>query len=201
MIEDLRAVFDAAEVERAPILGMSQGCAVAAAFAARFPERISGIVMVGGFPLGRSKRPVKRDQEKASAMQTMMKVGWDDDYPSLRDMMADMIVPLASVEDRRQFAEAMRDMVTPEVVSSYRKVIDEIDVTDILPDIQAPCLVLHCDGDRMHPVEQGRLMASLLPEARFVTYESSSHIPSANDPCWPLMNAEIERFLKQCRAS
>ncbi|KIC15188.1 alpha/beta fold hydrolase [Leisingera sp. ANG-Vp] len=198
MIEDLRAVFDAAEVERATILGMSQGCAVAAAFAARYPERVSGIVMVGGFPLGRSKRPVKKDQEKASAMQTMLKVGWDDEYPSLRDMMADMIVPLASVEDRRDFAEAMRDMITPEMIGSYRKALDEIDVTDILPGIKIPCLVLHCDGDRMHPAEQGRLMASLLPDARFVTYESSSHIPSVNDPCWPLMKSEIERFLGQC---
>ena len=199
MVEDLKAVFDAAEVEKASILGMSQGCAVAAAFAARYPERVTGIVMIGGFPLGRAKRPAQKDRDRARALQAMMKVGWDDDYPSLRDMMAEMIVPLASVEDRRQFAKLMRDMVTPEVISDYRKVLDEIDVTDLLPDVQTPCLVLHCDGDRMHPAEQGRLMASILPMARFVTYESSSHIPSANDPCWPQMKSEIEQFLNKSR--
>lgn len=198
LVEDLRAVFDAAEVERAPVLGMSQGCAVAAAFAARYPDRVSGIVMIGGFPLGRAKRPAQKDRERASALQAMMKAGWDDDYPSLRDMMAELIAPLASVEDRRQFADAMRDMVTPEIISRYRTVLDDIDVTDLLPKVKVPCLVLHCDGDRMHPSDQGRLMASILPVARFVTYESPSHLPSKNDPCWPQMKSEIERFLEQC---
>ncbi|MDU8946354.1 alpha/beta fold hydrolase [Ovoidimarina sediminis] len=198
LVEDLRAVFDAAGVDRAPILGMSQGCAVASAFAARYPERVSGIVMVGGFALGRAKRPEQKDRDRASAVQAMMKVGWDDDYPSLRDMMADMIVPLASVEDRRQFAEAMLKMVTPEIISRYRSVLDEIDVTDVLPHVETPCLVLHCDQDRMHPAEQGRLMASLLPSARFVSYESPSHIPSENDPCWPQIKSEIDRFLAEC---
>ncbi|MCU9839402.1 alpha/beta fold hydrolase [Ruegeria sp. WL0004] len=197
MVEDLRTVFDAAKVESSAILSMSQGCAVAAAFAARYPERVKGIVMVGGFPLGRAKRHTQRDRDRAVAMQAMMKAGWDDDYPSLRDMMADIIVPLASVEDRRQFAEAMRDMVTPEIISRYRKVLDDIDVTDILSEVKAPCLVLHCDGDRMHPAEQGRLMASHLPNARFVTYESASHLPSANDPCWPQIKSEILEFLDQ----
>lgn len=200
MVEDLRAVFDAAEVDRGAILSMSQGCAVAAAFAARYPERVLGIVMIGGFPRGRAKRHAQHDRDRAAAMQAMMKVGWDDDYPSLRDMMADMIVPLASVEDRRHFAEAMRDMVTPDIISRYRKVLDDIDVTNLLAKVHAPCLVLHCDGDRMHPPEQGRLMASHLPKARFVTYESASHLPSANDPCWPQIEAEITAFLEQCCA-
>ncbi|MGI9521593.1 MAG: alpha/beta fold hydrolase [Hyphomicrobiaceae bacterium] len=199
MVEDLHAVFDAAEVERAPILGISQGCAVAAAFASRYPARVSSIVMIGSYPLGRSKRVSAKDRERASAMQAMMKVGWDDDYPSLRDMIAEMIVPLASLEDRRQFAEDMRETVTPEIMSRYRKVLDDIDVTAILPEIKVPCLVMHCSGDRMHPIEQGRFMAARLPMARFLSYESPNHTPSENDPCWPQMQREIDLFLSENR--
>jgi hypothetical protein len=82
-VDDLESVFDAAEVARAAIVAISQGCAFAAAFAARRPERVSAIAMIGGVPVGRAKRRSKIDRERAKAMKAMMAVGWDDDYPSL----------------------------------------------------------------------------------------------------------------------
>lgn len=125
-----------------------------------------------------------------------MRAGWDDDYPSLRDMFAEMVTPLASLEDRRYFAKAMREIATPDVMGAYREVVDNIDVTRILPQVDVPCLVMHCDGDRMHPIDQGRLLASLLPKARFVALESCNHIPTANDPCWPRIQDEVTNFLR-----
>lgn len=196
MVDDLRAIFDAAGVERAPILGMSQGCAIAAAFAERYPHRVSSIIMIGGFAQGRGRRPAQKDRDLAAALQAMMRAGWDDDYPSLRDMFAEMVTPLASLEDRRYFAKAMREIATPDVMGAYREVVDNIDVTRILPQVDVPCLVMHCDGDRMHPIDQGRLLASLLPKARFVALESCNHIPTANDPCWPRIQDEVTNFLR-----
>jgi len=194
-VDDLEAVFDAAAVARAPILAISQGSAVAAAFAARRPERVSAIVMIGGFPVGRAKRTSKKDVERALAMRQMMTAGWDDDYPSLRDLMAQIIVPGASEEARRQYAEDMRKMISPENMGRYREVIDYIDIRDLLPSVQAPCLVCHATGDRMQPVEQGRMFAKGLPNARFIAYESPNHGMTENDPEWPRLERDVLAFL------
>ena len=194
-VDDLEAIFDAAAVERAPVLALSQGSAVAAAFAARRPERVSALVIIGGFPVGRAKRTSKKDVERALAMRQMMTAGWDDDYPSLRDLMAQIIVPGASEEARRQYAEDMRKMISPENMGRYREVVDYIDIRDLLPSVQAPCLVCHATGDRMQPVEQGRMFAKGLPNARFIAYESSNHGMTENDPEWPRLERDVMAFL------
>jgi class 3 adenylate cyclase/pimeloyl-ACP methyl ester carboxylesterase len=195
-VDDLRCVFDAAGIERAPILAISQGCAVAVGFAARFPEHVSGIVMIGGYPVGRAKRASAKDKERAKALKAMMAAGWDDDYPSLRDLMAEIIVPSASVEDRRQYAEDMRQIISPENLARYRDVVDHLNVTGMLAQVQAPCLVMHCRGDRMQPIEQGRKLAAGLPNARFIALDSNSHEPTENEPGWPVMEREMHAFLE-----
>ena len=194
-VGDLERVFDAAEVERAPILAISQGCAIAAGFAVRRPERVSAIVMIGGFPVGRAKRRSPKDRVRAKAMQAMMAAGWDDDYPSLRDLLAQIIIPGASEEERRQYAEDMREMISPENLGRYRDVIDNLDVTQLLPNVTAPCLVVHCRGDRMQPIEQGRMLAAGLPDSRFIAYDSVNHLVPENDPVWPLLERDVLAFL------
>jgi class 3 adenylate cyclase/pimeloyl-ACP methyl ester carboxylesterase len=196
-VDDLEQVFDVADVERAPILAMSQGGAVAAAFAARQPERVSAIVMIGSFPQGRAKRTSSKDAERASAMKQMMTAGWDDDYPSLRDLMAQIIVPGASEEERRQYARDMREMITPENMGRYRNVIDGIDILHLLPLVTMPCLVCHSIGDRMQPVEQGRLFAKGLPNSRLITYDSRNHLMTENDPEWPRLQRDVLGFLAE----
>lgn len=194
-VDDLEAVFDAAQVERAPILAISQGCAVAAAFAARQPERVSAIVMIGGFPLGRAKRRSKKDRERAEALKAMMMVGWDDDYPSLRDLLAQIIVPGASEEELRRYAEDMREMISPENLGRYRDVVDNLDVTRQLASVTAPCLVVHSRGDRMQPMDQGLKLAAGLPNARFLAYDSVNHVIPESDAVWPQLEREIHAFL------
>ncbi len=196
-VDDLEAIFDAAEVARAPIFAASQGSAVAAAFAARCPERVSAIVMFGGFPVGRAKRTAPKDVERAAAMKQMMTAGWDDDYPSLRDLMAQIVVPTASQEAGRQYAEDMRQMISPENMGRYRDVIDHIDIRHLLPSVQAPCLVCHGTGDRMQPIEQGRLFAKSLPSARFIAYETTNHLMPDNDPEWPRLERDVLSFLAE----
>ncbi len=194
-VDDLERVFDAAEVERAPILGISQGGPIAAAFAARHPKRVSAIVMIGGFPLGRAKRRSKKDREGAKALRAMMTAGWDDNYPSLRDLLAQIIIPGASEEERRRFAEDMHEMISPENIGRFRQVVDNLDVTQLLPSVSMPCLVCHCHGDRMQPIEQGRKLAAGLPDSRFIAYDSANHVVPVNDPVWPLLERDVQAFL------
>ncbi len=194
-VDDLEAIFDAAGIERAPIVAISQGSSVAAAFAARRPDRVSAIAMIGGFPVGRAKRKSKKDIERAEAMRMMMTAGWDDDYPSMRDLMAQIIIPGASEEERRQTAQDMREMISPENMGRYRDVIDYIDIRHLLPSVEVPCLLCHSTGDRMQPVEQGRIFAKGLPNARLITYESKNHLMTLNDPEWPRLERDVTAFL------
>ncbi|WP_050929110.1 alpha/beta fold hydrolase [Aestuariivita boseongensis] len=196
-VDDLEAVFDAAGIDRAPILAISQGSCVAAAFAARRPERVSAIVMIGGFPQGRARRTSAKDKARAQALKEMMTAGWDDDFPSLRDLMAQLIVPGASHEARLQYAEDMRKMISPENMGRYRETIDNIDILDRIANVSAPCLVCHATGDRMQPVEQGRLFAKGLPNARFISFDSPNHVLPDNDPEWPRLEREVLAFLAQ----
>lgn len=197
LVDDLESVFDAAGIQSAPVLAHSQGCAIAVSFAARRPERVSAIVMTGAYVQGRARRRSKQDQEKAKALRAMMKAGWDDDYPSLRDLIAETVVPLASNEDRLQYAADMRQMISAANLGRYREVVDNLDVTPILSEVQAPCLVLHSKGDRMHPIEQGRKMAAGIPNAKFIALDSINHNITENDPCWPLIEREIHSFLAE----
>ncbi|NNE50981.1 MAG: alpha/beta fold hydrolase [Sulfitobacter sp.] len=196
-VDDLETVFDAAGIERAAILAISQGSAVAAAFAARCPERVSAILMIGGFALGRAKRTSPKDVERARALREMMSAGWDDEYPSLRDLMAEVLAPGASQEVRRQYGEDMRHMISPRNLGRYREVLDDIDVRDLLPRVKAPCLVCHATGDRMQPVEQGRMLAKGLADATFIAYESNNHGMPDNDPEWPRMERDALAFLAE----
>jgi class 3 adenylate cyclase/pimeloyl-ACP methyl ester carboxylesterase len=197
LVDDLESVFDVAGVDRAPIFAISQGCAIAAAFAARAPERVSGIVMIGGYPQGRHRRASSKSSAKAEALNAMIGAGWDDPYPSLRDLLANRIVPMASMEERRAFAEQMRQMMSAEELMRYRAVLENTDVTGLLGQVRAPCLVIHCSGDRMQPTEQGQMLAVGIPNARFTTYDSPNHVFTANDPCWPAAEREIHAFLAE----
>ncbi|MEM9139916.1 MAG: alpha/beta fold hydrolase [Pseudomonadota bacterium] len=194
-VDDLETVFDEAGIERAPVLAISQGAAVAVAFAARRPERVSAIVMVGSFALGRALRTGAGDKERAAALRAMMQAGWDDEYPSLRDLMAETIIPDASLEDRRLFADLMKIMISPDNMARYRDIVDHLDVRAILSKVEAPCLVLHGRNEKMQPVEQGRKMAAGLPDARFIAYDTRSHVFIDRDACWPQARQDILEFL------
>lgn len=195
IVDDLEAVFDAAGVARAPIVAVSQGCAASVVYALRRPERVSALVLIGGYPVGRARRRSAKDRARAKAMSAMMSVAWDEDTPSLRDLLTQVIVPGASEEERRGYAEDMREMISPENLGRHRDVNDQLDITGLLPEVTAPCLVLHCRGDRMQPIAQGRLFAAGLPDSRFIAYDGINHLVPENDPVWPLMERDIQAFL------
>ncbi len=197
MVDDLEAVFDAAAVERAPIFCKSQGTAIAAAFAVRRPERVSGLVGIGGFRQGPLARAEPRHVELTAALDAIGRVGWDDDYPSIRDHFARVLAPDATPEDQRIYAEAMRDTITADEFSHFREAIGKIDVTEILPHVQCPALILHATGERMHPLQQGRSLAAGIPNCRFVALNSRNHVMPVYDPAWPVALREINRFLAE----
>jgi hypothetical protein len=113
-VSDLDTVVDAAGLERFPLLGMSQGCAVAIAFAVRHPQRVSHLVLYGGFAVGRFKRPsnTDADRERFAAMATLMKLGWGRDDPTFRQIFTSQLLPTATRQQADAFNELQRKSLT-----------------------------------------------------------------------------------------
>jgi class 3 adenylate cyclase len=113
-VSDLETVVDAAGLERFPLLGMSQGCAVAIAFAVRHPQRVSHLVLYGGFAVGRFKRPsnTDADRERFAAMATLMKLGWGRDDPTFRQIFTSQLLPTATRQQADAFNELQRKSLT-----------------------------------------------------------------------------------------
>lgn len=195
-VDDLEAVFDAAEVARAPIVAYSQGCPIACAFAARRPERVSGLVLIGGFAQGVHVRSEPKHSELIAALDAMGRIGWDGEYPSIRDHFARILAPDAAPEDQETYAAYMHTAISAENFGRFREAVGRLDVTGLLPRVACPALVLHGTGDRLQPVEQGRRLAAGIPDARFVALDTRNHVMPAYDPAWPVALAEIDAFLE-----
>jgi pimeloyl-ACP methyl ester carboxylesterase/DNA-binding CsgD family transcriptional regulator len=193
-VEDLEAVVDAVGLKRFSLLGLSNGSAVAIAFAARHPERVSHLVLCGGFARGRLQRgPAARDE--AEAMQSLIRTGWGQANPAFRRIFTTLFVPDATPEQMMWFDEMQRISASPETAADMRHARDEVDVTDLLTQVRAPTLVMHAQDDAAVPFEQGRELASAIPDARFVPLDGHNHMMVAGEPAWTVFLRELNAFL------
>ncbi|MDO8981137.1 MAG: alpha/beta fold hydrolase [Afipia sp.] len=196
-VSDMESVADAAGLERFPILALSQGCAVAVAFAARHPERVSHLILYGGFPVGAYKSPniSAEAREQFDAMRTLMKLGWGSNAPTFRQLFTASMMPDATKEQMDAFNEAQRISASAECAVRYLDTVANFDIQDLLPQVKAPTLVMHVRDDRRVPIASGRDLATGIPGARFVTLPGKNHIPLEQDPGVPILLDEIRRFL------
>jgi pimeloyl-ACP methyl ester carboxylesterase/DNA-binding winged helix-turn-helix (wHTH) protein len=194
---DLDAVVAAAGVERAALLGMSQGASIAIDYAVRHPERVSKLILLGGYPQGRNRRDSPEQQEMARAFLSIMRHGWGDEHSAFMKAFSSVYLPNGSTEQIKWFVDLQRITTNADIAARIRTALDDIDVVDLLPKVRAPTLVLHCRHDNVVPVEQGRLLAASIPQARFVTLESENHIVLQGEPAWTRLTDEIERFLAE----
>ncbi|PYP78870.1 MAG: transcriptional regulator [Gemmatimonadetes bacterium] len=197
-VSDLETVVDAAGLERFPLLGLSQGCAVAIAYAVRHPERVSRLVLYGGYLRGivaRARTPQER--EEAELLTRRMPSFWGRDNPAFRLFFAARFVPEGTQEQMRWFSELTRVTTTPEIAVRLRTTAAAIDITALAPHVRAPTLVLHAVGDAAVPFDQGRRLAALIPDARFVSLESQNHVLLEEEPAWPKFLEEVRAFLAE----
>ena len=195
-VEDLEAVVDAAGLERFSLLGLSNGGAVAVAYAVRHPERVSHLVLCGGLARGRLRRdPSSRARAEAEAMMTLIRVGWGQSNPAFRRIFTTLFVPEATHEQMMWFDEMQRISAAPETAALMRLAREEVDVTDLLAQVRTPTLVMHAQGDAAVPFEQGRELASAILGARFVPLEGRNHILLADEPAWGVFLRELNDFL------
>ena len=196
-VRDLETVVDKMGLERFPLFGISQGCAVAITYAVRHPERVTQLVLYGGYAQGvltRARTPQERDD--ATMVMRNIPLGWGHDNPMFRMFFAARFLPEGTPEQHRWFSELQRVTTSPEIGARLLTTASTIDVTEIAPQVRAPTLVLHATGDAVAPFSQGRKLASLIPGARFVPLEGRNHILLETEPAWPRFVDEVRRFLR-----
>jgi len=195
-LADLEAVVDAAGLTRFALLGLSQGAAVSVAYAARHPERVSHLVLYGGYARGRFHRGLsEREMLEAETMINAMRVGWGRDNPAFRQLFSTLLMPDGSPEQTASLDRLARVSTSPEQAAAMERAFYGIDVTAEARRVRVPALVLHARDDATIPFEEGRLLASLLPDARFVSLESRNHVLAEEEPAWERFVTEVRGFL------
>jgi class 3 adenylate cyclase/pimeloyl-ACP methyl ester carboxylesterase len=196
LVRDLEVVVDAAGVETFDLLGISQGCAVSIAYAARHPERVKRLVLYGGFSTGWAKRSRSAaEKEQAAAMLTLMRVGWGQQNPAFRQMFTSQFAPDATKEQADWFNELQRVSCSPETAARTLEVFGDADVTELLGKVSMPTLVMHAREEARVPFESGRRMAASIPGARFVPLEGRNHLILEHEPAYARFLEEIASFL------
>jgi pimeloyl-ACP methyl ester carboxylesterase/tRNA A-37 threonylcarbamoyl transferase component Bud32 len=194
-VEDLEAVVEAAGVDRFPLLGISQGGAVAIAYAVRYPEKVSRLVLYGAYAQGWAARESLEEIEQRQAQLTLVRLGWGKDNPAFRQIWTTLYAPDATPEQQQSFNDLQRVSTSPENAVKLLNVMGNIDVVDLLPQVKVPTLVLHCRDESGVPFEQGRLLAASIPGALFVPLNGRNHLLLEGDPSWGKFVSEVRRFL------
>lgn len=196
-LRDLDAVASTIEAERFAVLGLSQGVAGAIALAVKYPERVSKLILYGGYARGRNRSGDANEQEKAQALLALMRQGWGSEGSAFMCAFSSIYLPNRTREQIRWFSDMQRMATSGEIAARLRAACDDIDVAHLLPKVRVPTLVIHARQDNVVPHVQGRAIAAAIPHARFVTLETENHVPLPGDPAWERLIAEVLEFVAE----
>jgi len=195
-VRDLEGLVEHLGLERFRLLALSQAGAVAIAYAARHPEKVSHLILHGAYARGRFHRVENpRAAEEAQTLLSLTKLGWGRDNPAFRQVFSLQLMPDAAKEQLAWYDELMRVSMTPENAARAEAVMYDINVLDRLPEIITPTLVTHCRSDAAVPFTEARILASQIRGARFVPLASKNHLLLPGEPAWEHFVQEVYRFV------
>ncbi|HET6150869.1 MAG TPA: alpha/beta fold hydrolase [Polyangia bacterium] len=173
-MDDLRAVLDAAGSRQAVLLGLSEGGALCMLFAAAYPERVRGLVLVGAFPrmAAAPDWPAGWSPERAAAARAYIKQAWGGGQTILA-----LAPRAASRPDFRRFAaETEQEGASPGAALDVLEMNLRVDVRPLLATIRAPTHVLHRTDDGIIDVRNGRALAAAIPGAQLTELPGDDHV-------------------------
>jgi len=197
MVSDLECVVEATALDRFTLLGLSQSCAVSIAYAIRHPERVSGMILYGGYVKGWRARGDAGEIATREAAATLMRESWGKPNPMFRQAFCSMFIPGATHEHFAWMDDLMLRTVSPDDAWRLQSSFSVIDVSDLLEKVRVPTLVLHARDDNVAPVESGRTMAAGIPGARFIELESQNHILLEGEPAFEEFIDHVRAFIAE----
>ena len=192
-IDDIRAVMDAVQSERAALFGISEGGPMCLLFAATYPQRVRALVLYGSYARQPGSNSEDYLRERIEAINRLWGTG---DYIGTR-----FSPKMAGDEGfRRWMARWERGSASPSAVIALNAMIGEIDARHLLPAVRVPTLIIHRTGDIPCPVEGGRYLAQNIPGAKYVELPGDSHVPVYEPEIADRIIGEIEEFLTGSRS-
>ncbi len=192
---DLEQVVDAARPEGPfALLGISQGAAACIAYAVRHPERVSHLILYGGYARGAFYRDNPEAAREYRLVIEAMRVGWGKENPAFRQLFTSRFIPEGTPEQLAWFNELCRKTTTAEIAVQLMKLRAKMNVSDLLEQVRVPTLVIHGREDNVCPVTEARLLASMIPDAQFIELRSKNHVLLENEPAWRLFQEAVLEF-------
>lgn len=195
-LEELEAVIEATGERQVALLGTSGAAAIAIAYAVRHPERVSHLVLLGGYLHGALHRCATAEERAfLEAQWRLVELGWGRNDPAVREFFTSRFVPAAPPEVREGLNEQQRRSCNGPRAAEIMRARAGLDVRPLAPRVRAPTLVLHCEGDRVAPVELGHAIAASIPGARFESLPSSNHVPLGHEPAFERFCDAVSGFI------
>lgn len=166
-------------------------------YAVRRPERVTGLVLIGGYAAGWRLLASPEEQARREAVMKLTEVGWGTDNPAYRHIFSQTFMPDACREDLAWFDEFQRKKTSPGNASRFQDAFRYIDVRHRLAQVKGPTIALHSKHDQRIPLDQGRAIAAGIPAARFVPLESRNHILVEHEPAWRTCMETVGQFLAE----
>ena len=193
--DDLEAVIDAAD-PRGPIvlLGISQGSAASIAYAVKHPDRVSHLILYGGYARGAFRRDEADRAIMYRAMIDLVRLGWGSDNPTFRQVFTSRFIPKGTDEQLVWFNDLCRKTTNAEIAARLLEARGYLDVTSLLERVRTPTLVLHSRNDDVVPITEGRKLATGIPGAQFVELDSCNHVLLEHESAWERFCDEVLDF-------
>ena len=196
-VRDLETVVDELGLARFPLMGLSQGGAVAVAYAHRHPERVSRLVLVGAFVKGGRLATSPEKRAEYEMERDLIRMGWGRDEHSFRLFFSSLFMPDVPPQLWSDFAELMRRTTSAENAVRLFDAHLEMDVRDAAAELEVPTLILHARDDQRVPFSQGVAYASLIRGSRLVPLDSRKHLMRPDEPAWSHFLREVDAFLAE----
>ncbi|WP_075109806.1 alpha/beta fold hydrolase [Halofilum ochraceum] len=197
-VRDLEAVVDDLGWQRFPLLGICQGGAIAVAYAARHPERVSRLVLYNPYAQGAYTEGIPEAKAReARALAGMIEVGWGRHRGTFREVFARLFSPREAGEQIAWWEDLQRRTATPEDAARLWQAFNDLDIRESLANVTHPTLVMHVKHDAVVPFEAGREVATRIPHADFLPLDGGNHVLQPSDSGWPVFVRELRRFLAE----
>ena len=193
--DDFDATVNASKPKRPfAVLGISQGGIAAINYAVRHPENVSHLILYGAYARGWLNRNDPDGAQGYKAITELTRLGWGQDNPVYRQLFTSRFVPDGTPEQLDWFNDLCAKTTKPEVAARLLEERGHADVTNLLPKVSVPTLVIHSSHDGVAPLSEGRLLAAEIPNARFVQLDSKNHVLLEHESAWQRFKDEVLQF-------